>query len=278
MEYVDLHMHTFYSDGTDNPRALVRSSKLNGMDAIAITDHDIMTGYFEAKPEAEKWGIKLIPGVEISTNKYHILGLNVNPSSEKFSNFLTKVRSYQEETCVGRIEILAKHGVPISLDKLKNSFPKSRLGKYNVFMAMMQDEECRDYLHKNHPNKSPYEIFGIYLKKDGIAGNLSGRYDVPPKEAIDAIHEAGGLAVIAHPFKNVDEMSEMDVLLRLGLDGVEIQPNYGDRNIPYRKYALEKNLLMTYGSDFHGPSMPRHLLKRAENKIDLQKILKGGIK
>ena len=276
MEYIDLHMHTFYSDGTDDPKALVRSARLNGIDVMAITDHDIMTGYFDAKPEADKWGIKLIPGVEISTEKYHILGLNVNPSNENLQNFLAKVRSFQEATCIGRIEILARHGIPISLDKLKNSFPNSRLGKYNVFMTMMQDEECRNYLHKNHPNESPYEIFGIYLKKDGIAGTFNEKYDVPPREAIKAIHGAGGIAIIAHPFKNVDDMSEMDVLVNLGLDGVEIQPNYGDKNIPYRKYALENNLLMTYGSDFHGPSMPRPLLKRGENKVDTEKLLKGG--
>ena len=273
MTHVDLHMHTMYSDGSLDPKSLVRVVKLKNIDVFAITDHDNINGYLRAIDEANKWNIKLIPGVEMTTKDYHILALNVNPSDASFQDFLAKIRSYQEDNCVRRIDVLQRHGVPISLDKLKGYFPESRLGKYNIFMAMLQDSECRAYLTKNHYDKSPYEIFCTYLKKDGIAGNIKA-YEVSHQEAIAKIHEAGGIAVLAHPFKNVEEMKEVDELVSYGLDGIEYQPNYGDKNIPYAEYASKHGLFMTYGSDYHGASMPRALLGRKENKIEgLDEIL-----
>lgn len=271
--YVDLHMHTFYSDGTDDPKSLVRASKLKGIEVMAITDHDILSGYFDALEEAKRWNIKLIPGVEISTDKYHILGLNVDPYDKVFEEFLEKVRHLQKDNSAKRIKILQKHGVPISLDKLERTFPKSRLGKYNVLMAMVQDPGCTDYFAKAHPGLSPDELFRIYLKNGGIAAKVPDKIEVDSKEAIEAIHKARGVAIIAHPFKNVDFMEELDKLRSYGLDGLEIQPNYGGRNDEFREYAVEHDLLLSYGSDFHGPSINRTLLGRGENLIDTERLL-----
>ena len=273
-QYVDLHMHTFYSDGTDDPRSLVRASKMKGIDVMAITDHDIMSAYFEAIKEAEKWNIKLIPGVEISTEKYHILGLNVEPYNLGFQIFLGNIRQNQRELCDQRIEVLSDYGVPISYEKLEKHFPDSRLGKWNVFMTMVRDPECSEYLRTKHNGESYEELFGYYIKN--IAGKVPGVPEVASRDAIEQIHNVGGIAVIAHPFKEVRNIEkELGKLRSEGIDGLEIQPNYGDKNIPFREYAMQHGMIMTYGSDWHGPTFPRPLLGKGENYVEnLDEILR----
>ena len=273
-KYIDLHMHTFYSDGTDDPTSLVRASKMKGIDVMAITDHDILSGYNEAKNEANKWGIKLIPGVEVSTEKYHILGLNVEPDSLKFQIFLGNIRKNQRELCDQRIEVLSDYGVPITSEKLDHFFPDSRVGKWNVFMTMVRDPACSEYLARNHENIDHETLFRHYI--GNVAKKLPGVPEVTSREAIEAIHNAGGIAIIAHPFKEVENIEEeLDKLRGEGIDGLEIQPNYGDKNIPFRDYAIQHGMIMTYGSDWHGPTFPRPLLGRGENYIEnLDEILR----
>ncbi|GEM_PF-932975 len=275
-QYVDLHMHTFYSDGTDDPTSLVRASKMKGIDVMAITDHDILlcTAYDDAKREADKWNIKIIPGVEVSTERYHILGLNVDPFKLEFQRLLWDIRTNQRELCHQRIEVLKKHGVPISYEKLERNFPESRLGKWNIFMTMVRDEECSEYLARNHKNLDHETLFRHYIVN--IAKKLPGVPEVTSRDAIEAIHNAGGIAVIAHPFKEVENIEEeLGKLRGEGIDGLEIQPNYGDKNIPFREYAEQNGMIMTYGSDWHGPAFPRPLLGRGENYVEnLDEILR----
>ncbi len=270
--YIDWHMHTKYSDGVNEPEELVRSAKLLGMDSIAITDHDIMTGYWKARPHALEWNLDLVPGVEVSTEIYHILGLGVQPGDARFQSFLKKVQGLQAKVCEQRIGRLHKAGFPISLEKLHKHFPESRLGKYNVFMTLLKDPESAPQLTKRYPDLSPYQIFKEILGSKGIAGNVGKEYFVTSQEAIEEIHAAGGLAIVAHPFKQADSPNDLDSLIAEGLDGLEIQPNYAERNDPYKDYAVEKDLLVTYGSDYHGPCFPRQLLSRGENLIDTEKF------
>lgn len=268
-KYIDFHTHTIYSDGLDNPENLVRNARMKGIDVLAVTDHDNLAAYEEAKTEADKWGMQLIPGAEISTPVYHILALNIDPESEKFQEFLARSRNMQEETSRKRIEILAKHGMPITFDKLRQNFPRSRLGKYNVLMTMLLDEQCRQFIEGNHPEKSPYSLFKTYLR-EGPAANVDRSQNVSVEETIYQIHKAGGIAVIAHPFKEIKAMSELDKLVDQGIDGIEVQPYYGERNKPFIEYATQRGIPMTYGSDFHGVGNPRPLMDRrtAGNSIE----------
>lgn len=276
-KYIDFHTHTIYSDGLDNPENLVRNARMKGVDVLAVTDHDNLAAYEEAKSEAEKWGMQLIPGAEVSTPVYHILALNVNPESEEFQNFLARSKKMQEETSRKRIEILSKNGMPITLDKLRQNFPKSRLGKYNVLMTMLLDEQCRQFLEIDNPGKSPYELFKAYLR-EGPAANVDKSQNVSVEETISQIHNAGGIAVIAHPFKEIKSLDELDKLVQQGIDAIEVQPFYGERNKPFIEYATQKGIPMTYGSDFHGVGNPRPLMDRrtAGNCIEeaqLEKLL-----
>ena len=86
-KYIDLHMHTRYSDGELTPKNLVSCMSARGMDIIAIADHDNYRAYFDAKTTAEKYGITLIPAAEITTPDYHLLALGFDPENKKFQKF-----------------------------------------------------------------------------------------------------------------------------------------------------------------------------------------------
>jgi hypothetical protein len=148
-KYIDLHTHTFYSDGIGTPELNVRNARVNGIDILAITDHDKINGCEEAKAAGERWQVQIVPGVEISTDKYHILGLGINTQSQRFIEFLNESAEEQKTVCIQRINRLREYGVPITLEKILEIFPNSRLGKMNVLYTMMQDRECQEYFTRN---------------------------------------------------------------------------------------------------------------------------------
>ena len=205
--------------------------------------------------------------MEISTIQHHLLGLNFDPHNEGFYKFIQYSREIQKEVCEQRVELLRKYGVPISFDKVKNNFSLSSLGKYSILMTMMSDKDCRDYIEKNHGQPTLKDLFKIYLSDGGIAGQVEKRRFIDWNEAIDEIHKANGLAVFAHPSSKTDNPSEVLDLLA-GVDGIEIQPRYKEKNILFKEYAAEKGLFVVYGSDYHGSAFEPVMLGRDENTLD----------
>jgi predicted metal-dependent phosphoesterase TrpH len=266
--YIDLHTHTNYSDAIfHSPQMLVVTAAYRGIDILAKTDHDTVLGIEETKKETDRFGMTLIPGVEITTPIYHILGYNFE-KTERFLRFLDRSKKLQEEACGMRTEILRKSGVPITLEKVLRMFPESRIGKHNILFTMIGDEECKEYLTKVDPEKSPYEIFKYYFGNKGIASNMPNRPGVSFQEAINEIHLAGGVAGIAHPAKDIKNMSEMEILLANGLDFMEHQTldtksDYSD----LLEFAKKNKLPVTYGSDYHGPTFLRKPLGREKNVL-----------
>lgn len=277
--YIDLHSHTIYSDGSDTPESLIRAMHMSGVELASVTDHDTLASYKKAKVEADKYGFRIIPGVEISTSKYHILGLNVDPDHAGLNVLLERSQMLQIDECKQRIEKLASVGVPLTLEKLKSThLPETRLGKWNLVMALYADGTCRNYLQEQYGYlPPPREIFKTYLGKGSIGGKITKQESIRSKEAIRAIHDAGGIAIIAHPFKEIEHLEkELSRLREKEIDGLELQPNYGELNEPFRRYAETHGLMITYGSDFHGPGYDRPLLGRSKNSIDseiLEKML-----
>ena len=263
-KHIDFHTHTHYSDGIGTPEDNIKLARFNGLDYIAITDHDNMAGVAEAIEAGKKWGIHVIPGIEISTEDYHILGLNINPADKEF---IRKSAEFQRRVCASRVELLAEQGIPITMEKVERANPDARLGKMNIFYTIAQDAECQRYFFKNDIYSLSYDGYSELLKKSKRAVS-DKETEVSPTKAIDFIHEAGGIAIIAHPFKDIENLEELDVLIDQGLDGLEIQPNFNGQNEQCRKYALEHNLLVTYGSDWHGGLFGRPMLwSKGENVL-----------
>ncbi len=267
MKYIDLHTHTFYSDGLYTPTILVQSLALNGIDVISKTDHDTLRGWEETKQEADKWGIIAIPGVELSTTNYHILGYGFDTDDVDFKNFVDYSMELQRENCIRRVEALSSCGIPISIEKIQRDFPYSRLGKMNLFMTMLKDPDCRRFLKGMFGNLLPKEIMRILLGPDS---HILGKYhsvDISPKQAIEAIHSAGGIAILAHPARDIKNIKDLDELVEQGIDGLEISVNFYNLYPPYEEYAKEHGLLITYGSDYHDATMERYLLGRKMNVL-----------
>lgn len=265
MKYCDLHLHSVFSDGSCQPEQLVRDTALMGMEVIAITDHDHTEGYYRATVEAERWGIEVLTGVEISTTDYHILGYNFDIEDNNLQELLEYSRQLQEKIARKKIDRVRETGVPISIEKVKRHSPGARLGEGNIMVAMKKDRECRDYIN----SISEDEIFERYFNKGGIAKDVGPNTYVSVDDAIESINSAGGIAGIAHPFKDVENYAALKGLFSSGIQFLEIQPNYKFKNRLYELFAEEKKCLVTFGSDYHGPSMQnRPLLKKDKNLVE----------
>jgi predicted metal-dependent phosphoesterase TrpH len=267
--YFDFHNHTIYSDGIDKPKTVVKAQKLLGLDAIAITDHNNLDGYWEAKKAAEDWGIIVLPGVEFSSGKYHILGIGFNPYDEDILSVIEKSKNLQRENVKRRVKMLQDHGVPISLEKVETYSPKATLGKMNLMFALIQDPECRDYIQHNNPGLNWEQLRQFYIGSKGIAGTNEGMVDLGREVIIKSVHKAGGIGIPAHLPKDADNLEkEMEEFRLLEADGFEIQPNFYEKGYAeVEEYAKKHNLLLTYGSDYHGGYVPRGLLGRGMNRL-----------
>jgi len=266
-KYIDLHLHTTYSDGQLSPQQIAKLAAHKGIDIIAISDHDNFRGYLDAKQTAKQYGIEIIPGVEITTPNYHLLAYNFDPDNHKFIEFIEYSRSLQDNACSARVSNMRQLGVPITIEKVRNGFINARLGKGNIKDTMKRDQECRDYFGDKFPNSSPEEVYLHFLGKKGLVSDLEPKRGVDPHEAIKNVHAAGGIVGIAHPPKDIKEMKELEILVMQGIDFLEVQPNLKPQYEyqQFEDFAKENNLPISYGSDYHGPTMARELLGQGEN-------------
>jgi len=248
--YTDTHMHTRYSDGDLAPVNNLEEAKRKGLNMVAITDHDNLSGSREAIALAQGGGeIDVIPGVEVSVGPYHILGLDFDIDNKGFEEFIEWSRTCQNYNNRMTVENIRGQGVPIEYQIYTRSFPSEhRLGSGNLvsylFQSTLHDKMSKEFF----VGKGIQDARGVY---EFVKQFKYQAKHVEPVEAIREIHKAGGMAFIAHPFKDVDDMKEMDFLMQNGLDGLEIQPNYADRNAPFVEYAREHNLPVVFGSDYH---------------------------
>lgn len=245
----DLHIHTKLSDGTVGIDDIVILAKNAGVTTISITDHDCLAGTVRAEMIGNRYGVNVIPGVEFSAtdskrkSKVHILC------------YLPDKPERLEGLCKSN-SLLRKRAGVIMLKKVANKFPISE-------DFILRNAQGSTNIFKQHILKAlmecgyTTEIFGDLQKKlfsKDSPMNVSMDPTYPePQEIIEAIHEAGGIAILAHPgFYNNFELFEE--LIPLGLDGVEVwhPENSEEEQEALIKIAKKHGLLMTGGSDFHG--------------------------
>ena len=250
----DLHMHTNHSDGTLNPTELARLAKAQGVDAVALTDHDTVTGIGELVAETNRLGLEAITGVELSAQyspgTLHILGYGFDPEGpirEKLEKF-QKARAERNPLILEKLGAL---GMPMTLEEVKEiGKAKGQVGRPHIAATM----EAKGYV------KSYKEAFDKYLTKGGPAYLPKAAWSA--SECIEMIHESGGVAVVAHPvqmkLQGMDLEAKVKELASLGLDGLEvIHPDHNAENQQrFARLAGEFGLLTTGGSDFHGDHKP----------------------
>ncbi|EOX4080191.1 PHP domain-containing protein [Vibrio alginolyticus] len=251
---IDLHSHTTASDGRLEPKDLVERALSFDIEVLAITDHDTVDGLALAKQYVQdnNLPIKIINGIEISTvwqNKdIHIVGLNIDPENEQLSALIEQQKQHRitrSELIAERLQKATRVGVLEEVRQIAGDAPVTRA-------------HFAKWLVDNGYAKTMQMVFKKYLTR-----NNPGY--VPPnwcsmKDAVDAIHEAGGMAVLAHPgrYKLTAKWIKrlLAAFVEAGGDAMEVaQPQQAQqerRNLA--DYAIQYKLLASQGSDFHYPS------------------------
>lgn len=249
---VDLHLHTWVSDGETSPTEVVERAVAARLDVIAITDHDTAAGLPEAIAAASARPVTLIPGIEISCrldqSELHILGYWIDPLAPAIVEHQTLAASRRHTRMLTMIDRLRAMGVEITIEEVQAAAGPSvkSLGRPHLARALHTARHTRFY----------GEAFTRFIGNSGPAYVAEGFPS--PEYAIDVIHAAGGRAVWAHP-----PFAEFDLLLPglrdAGLDGVEcFRPavEWGD-SIHMETTARALGMFPTGGSDWHGPTRNR---------------------
>ena len=249
---IDLHTHSSVSDGTDAPAELVRKARAVGLDVVALTDHDTFDGLDEAAAEGERRGILLVRGMELSCSRrgdsVHVLAYGADPASPALAVEMARVRDGRLGQLAGVLAKLAELGVPVSEAEVMAQVGDSpSVGRPHIADALIKAGHVRDR----------QEAFDRFLADGGPAH--VHRYTIEVDRGIDLVHEAGGLAVIAHPWGRGREYvlpsSVLEVLVRdHRLDGIEVDHQDHDSETRERLGALADDLgvLATGASDYHG--------------------------
>ncbi len=261
---IDLHTHSTASDGTLTPAELVRFADEIGLQALALTDHDTVEGNFEAQVEAERTGIKFIPGVEISCDfgkgNVHILGYWVNPEDVRLRHTLNEVVDYRKNRNHKIIDRLQELGVDVDYEEVAELAGGSVVGRPHFAQILLK---------KGYVSSIP-QAFEEYLGKAGAAYIPKKRLSV--NEGITLIAEAGGLPVLAHPgqygLKSYSAYEEMfNALVSAGIQGIEVYyPEHSKSDIMmFIELARRLDLAISGGSDFHGDNKPEVKLGQSIN-------------
>lgn len=242
---VDLHLHTSCSDGEFPPEEVVRQAASKGLRTIAIADHDTVAGVPQALESACKASLRVIPAVEISCElaegEVHLLGYFVDSSDDSpLAQMLARFRESRARRAHLMLDKLARLGMPLTWDEVEAFAGGESVGRPHVAQALV----ARGYA------QSVAEAFDRYLFRGGPA--YVPRFKLAPEEAIALIRESGGVAVLAHP---LDILDTVGWLTSAGLDGLEAYyPLYTpDVSAQIAAIARRHGLIVTGGSDFHGP-------------------------
>jgi len=253
---IDLHTHSFVSDGTDAPADLIRAAKAARLDVVALTDHDTAAGWPEAQRAADDVGITLVPGMEISTRfgstSVHLLGYLLDPTHPPLVAALDKILDGRN----GRLPAICAKLQALGLDVTEEAV---RRGAGDA--AATGRPHIADVMVATGAVASRDEAFAKYLNP-GRPGYVR-RYACPREEAIGLVTESGGVPVIAHPWGRSQGALTEEALARLsaiGLRGIEVdhQEHSPHAREALRGIARNLDLVVTGSSDHHGTGKVDH--------------------
>lgn len=256
MNYIDLHVHSNKSDGTLSPAGVVKHAAAHGLSAIALTDHDCISGIAEAIETAASLtpSIRIVPGVEISAEykkrDIHILGLLIDYKNTALSAALAEAIAARDARNEKMVANLQRAGLDITMEDLlfdakDTVITRAHFARHLIAKgyAKNREEAFRRYLDST----TPYYVCREYIR---------------PEQAIKLILDAGGIPVLAHPLLYHLKLTELEELLTqlkgYGLCGIETlySTNSASDEALVRSLAGKYQLLMTGGSDFHGANKP----------------------
>ena len=246
MKAADLHIHTYFSDSSASPEEVVEGAVQAKLDCIAITDHDTIEGIPRTRQAAQKSGIEVLAGIELSTElngrDIHMLGYLFDETGGEFIERVKQILQTRSQRMKEMIKRLKTLGIDnIEYQEVSAAATSQSIGRPHLAKVMLQKGVVA----------SMQEAFDKYLADD--APGYVPKFKQTPEEAIAMIKKAGGVSILAHPM--VTQMDEIiPRLVAEGLDGLEVfYPNTSPPVIRFYEGLAEKhNLLMTGGSDAHG--------------------------
>ncbi|MDX1671515.1 MAG: PHP domain-containing protein [Balneolaceae bacterium] len=270
MTKADLHTHTNRSDGRISPGDLVQYAFDKGLGIIAVTDHDTIDGYREAKEAAKKVDIEVLAGVELTTDfkgrETHLLAYCFDHDHPDLSRLIDRHKKARVERAKWIVEKLLNQGLDVNINEVRAEANGSNLGRPHIASVLVD----KGYVAGRQ------EAFVRYLS-DQQLGTIQSEYS-SLEESIDAVKKAGGVTALAHPGRSFNDR-ELQMMLDAGIDGIEvIHPSHDYRlQKKFEKFVEQHNLLMTGGSDYHGSGREYEkylgILTISENSVDKIKRL-----
>ena len=266
----DLHLHTNFSDGTYTPENLAAEAKKRELTAVALTDHDTVEGCARMGNACAALGIEFIPAseltAELGADEIHLLGYFLDTANPRLLKELAKFQEVRQQRIREMVARINDHGIPLRAEDVFTLASCRSPGRPHVARAMVQEGFCAGV----------DEVFERFLKKGRPA--WVPKFKMAAVDAIDLIHQAGGLAVLAHPALNRND-NLIPPLVELGLDGLEC---YHTKHTPsaaqgYLQIAQRLNLLVTGGSDCHGMSKGKPLIGTVKLPYHYVELLKERV-
>jgi predicted metal-dependent phosphoesterase TrpH len=256
----DLHSHSTASDGTMAPTALVRHAAAQGVDVLALTDHDVTSGLVEAAEVARATNVHLVPGVEISVSwghqLLHLVGLGIDPGNETLQRGLAGLRDFRMWRAEEMGRRLDKLGISGIYEGARALAEGPSIGRTHFARFLVAQAKARDV----------QQAFDRYLKR-GKPGYVPGKW-AALGDAIEWIRAAGGQAVIAHPARYTLSASRFRTLLTEFKEAGGAALEVISGSFPHGataalvNYAQRFELLASVGSDYHGPGQSNNELGR----------------
>lgn len=253
---IDLHLHTTASDGTIEPKELIRLAYLSGIQTCAITDHDTMSACQEAMEEGTLLGVTVIPGIEISTGyqdeDIHVLGYGMDPNNPKLKPVIEYVSKDRKNRNQKIIALMEADGVIFR----KEDLDRENLGRAHFAQVLVREGKAT----------SIQDAFDRYLGKD--CQYFIPRSYIPIQEAVQTIHACQGITILAHPYQYdfEDITAFLEEMKEIGIDGIEAYySGYDASKVKFLvEYAQKNHMLVTGGSDFHGSIKSKIFLGQVE--------------
>lgn len=269
MSYIDLHMHSYYSDdGEFEPKQLIDLCLEKNIKYFSIADHNSVRGIKEAKEYCVGKNINIIPAIELDCTfneiNLHVLGYGIDCDKTVFYDIEDNIIKQEQFASKKRMKLVKELGIDFS-DEIINSLSRNGVvnGEMIAEAAMKFDKNHENpllmpYYENGSRSDNPYVNFYWDYCAQGKAAYAEVNF-ISLQEAISIIEESEGIPILAHPGNNIKEsINLLEQIISCGIKGIEVYSSYHSKEQVefYKKFSLKHKLLLTCGSDFHGKTKP----------------------